>query len=217
MERKSVVTGDLYSSFMCGRLLQQVTNMERFFERPILLIEFDESIDFRLNDPHPTNVLGSAMSSTAMGGDISPASVVSKLSLLTLHFKKLQVIWSRSPAHTAEILRALKDLPENKNDPDLQKIARTGKMAVDDDGMADVDDEDDEFNKYMPVEFLKRIPGMDSARIDDFVKKGRHHGLRTIVDICKADEETLSKVIGRNSAKDVLEFLTKKVDFNELK
>ena len=44
VERKSVATGDLFSSFASGRLLQQVTNMERFFERPILLIEFDDSI-----------------------------------------------------------------------------------------------------------------------------------------------------------------------------
>jgi DNA excision repair protein ERCC-4 len=155
------------------------------------------------------------MASAASGGDISPASIISKLSLLALHFKKLQIIWSRSPQHTAEIFRALKDMPEHKNnDPDLQKINRTGKLGNDNED--DDADDDDEFNKYMPIEFLKRIPGLDSSRLNDLTKKGRTYGLRTIVDICKSDEETLGKVIGRNSAKEVLEFLTRKVDFAEL-
>ena len=74
--------------------------------------------------------MGSGPSSLYAGGDISPASIISKLTLLTIHFKKLQIIWSRSPKHTAEIFRNLKNLPVNKNsDPDLQKIARTGKMG----------------------------------------------------------------------------------------
>lgn len=64
--------------------------MERFFERPILLIEFDETIEFKMNDPYMAAVqLGSGMNSAAQGGKISPATVISKLSLLTLHFKKL--------------------------------------------------------------------------------------------------------------------------------
>jgi len=50
IERKSVATGDLFSSFSSGRLLEQVTNMERFYEKPILLIEFEENIPFRLID-----------------------------------------------------------------------------------------------------------------------------------------------------------------------
>ncbi|MFN9909806.1 MAG: hypothetical protein ACK56F_27430, partial [bacterium] len=64
----------------------------------ILLIEFDESVEFKMNDPFTqTALLGNGMSSMASGGDISPASVISKLSLLTLHFKKLQILWSKSP------------------------------------------------------------------------------------------------------------------------
>jgi hypothetical protein len=62
-------------------------------------------------------------------------------------------------------------LPENKNnDPDLQKIARTGKLGVDDE---DADDSDDEFNRFMPVEFLKRVPGLDSSKLTELAKKGK--------------------------------------------
>lgn len=50
VERKAIYTGDLFSSFTSGRLLQQCENMERYYDKPILLIEFDESIPFRLLD-----------------------------------------------------------------------------------------------------------------------------------------------------------------------
>ena len=73
--------------------------MTRYYKHPILLIEFDESIAFKLID--------SAAEMTA-GGEINPASVISKLSLLTLHFPNLQIFWSKGPSHTAEIFRELK-------------------------------------------------------------------------------------------------------------
>ena len=89
--------------------------MERYFEKPILLIEFDDSIEFKLNDPYSEAInkatAGSGMNALNAGGDLSPAHIISKLTLLTIHFRKLQIIWSTSPRHTAEILRKLKDLP----------------------------------------------------------------------------------------------------------
>lgn len=65
--------------------------MERYFEKPILLIEFDESMEFKLQDPynHGGAYVGSGPSSSYAGGDISPAHIISKLALLTIHFKKL--------------------------------------------------------------------------------------------------------------------------------
>jgi DNA excision repair protein ERCC-4 len=50
VERKAVHTGDLFESFKSGRLLSQITNMSRYYKKPILLIEFDESIPFKLTD-----------------------------------------------------------------------------------------------------------------------------------------------------------------------
>ena len=52
VERKAVGTNDLFESFRSGRLLTQVTNMERYFEKPILLIEFDEGIEFKMKDQY---------------------------------------------------------------------------------------------------------------------------------------------------------------------
>ena len=69
--------------------------MYQFYKRPALLIEFDEAIPFQLIDKTPSE-------------SVSAQSIISKISLLTLHFPTLQLIWSRSPSHTAEIFHELK-------------------------------------------------------------------------------------------------------------
>ena len=187
--------------------------MERYFEKPILLIEFDDYMEFKLQDPY-----ASGPSSIAQGGELGPQHIISKLALLTIHFRKLQIIWSRSPKHTAEIFRSLKDLPHNKySDPDLQKIAKTGKLGEMNEMSGDEHEDDEDFKRFMPIEFLKRIPGMDSHRINDLLKKGKQNGIKTIVDICNTDEDTLTNVLGRKCATDILEFLHRKVDLEELK
>ncbi len=73
--------------------------MCRYFKKPILLIEFDESVPFKLYD---------GANEASFGGDINPGSVISKLSLLTLHFPQLQVMWSKGPAHTADLFKELR-------------------------------------------------------------------------------------------------------------
>ena len=88
IERKSVMTGDLFESFKSGRLLQQVSNMNQFYKRPVLLIEFDEGIPFRLQHIYNDSTLGA---------DVTASSIISKISLLTLHFPRMQIIWSKNP------------------------------------------------------------------------------------------------------------------------
>ena len=66
--------------------------MERYFDKPILLIEFDESMDFKLNDQYSNALnhnVGAGLGSTSSGIELSPSHIISKLSLLTIHFKKL--------------------------------------------------------------------------------------------------------------------------------
>lgn len=65
------------------------------------------------------------------GAEISSQSIISKISLLTLHFPNLQIIWSKSPKHTAEICADLKkNLVGAQKDPDLQKIEKIGKVGT---------------------------------------------------------------------------------------
>lgn len=73
------------------------------------------------------------------GMEISPVSIISKISLLTLNFPKLQIIWSKGPSHTANIFKQLKNTQTGlQRDPDLQKIARIGKVgSLENDAMED--------------------------------------------------------------------------------
>lgn len=56
---------------------------------------------------------------------------------------------------------------------------------------------------------------MDSHRLNDLLRKGKTHGIKTIVDLCRADEETLTNILGRKCSNDILEFLHRKVDFDK--
>ena len=69
--------------------------MVRYYKKPVLLIEFDESIPFKL---YETN-------DSALGGELNSQSIISKITLLTLHFPTLQILWSKGPSHTAEIFK----------------------------------------------------------------------------------------------------------------
>ena len=160
-------------------------------------------------------MIGASNSFPSQGGDISPASIISKISLLTIHFPKLQILWSRSPKHTAEIFRSLRNLPQNKNcDPDLQKASKIGKLDTAE--ISDGEDEDENFKKYMPIEFLKRVPGMDQTRVTEIARKGKQHGILTIVDLARASEETLCNIMTAKQAAELTEFLNRKVDFDFL-
>jgi DNA excision repair protein ERCC-4 len=65
-------------------------------------------------------VLGSNSSDfgPSTGAEINVNNLISKISLLTVHFKKLRVIWSKNPAHTAQIFLSLKKM--HPEDPDLR-------------------------------------------------------------------------------------------------
>ncbi|XP_065070026.1 DNA repair endonuclease XPF-like isoform X2 [Rhopilema esculentum] len=109
VERKSL--SDLIGSLNSGRLYNQALAMTRFYNRPILLIEFDQNKSFSLQ------------SKSSLGNELSIQNVTSKLALLTLHFPKLRIIWTQSPYATAEIFE---DLKSNYPDPDSETAMALG-------------------------------------------------------------------------------------------
>ncbi|GLI60024.1 hypothetical protein VaNZ11_002089, partial [Volvox africanus] len=109
VERKSLP--DLHASLASGRLYNQAEVMCRHYARPLLLIEFDADRQFALQSP------------SELGDDIDPKNVISKLTLLTLHFPKLRLLWSRSPHATADLFAALKS---NQDEPDPAAAALVG-------------------------------------------------------------------------------------------
>ena len=142
---------------------------------------------------------------------ISAQSVVSKLSLLTLHFPNLQLIWSRSPTHTAEIFLELKRSAAGSNclsakDPDPVKIGKIGKVGnvkVVGEGLEASDSDEENYNRLMPREFLKRIPGIHSNNIQRVMSK-----VRNMVEFVQLSLEQMEAIIGnKEGAKKAYEFV----------
>ena len=173
----------------------------------VSLIEFDETIPFKLYDN--TN-------DSALGGDVNPGSIISKITLLTLHFPQLQIIWSKGPSHTAEIFRDLRKASVlggvSTKDPDLQKISKIG--TVGEGGMTEEDiepaDSENDFKKYLPSEFLKRLPGVDSHNINKITRN-----VKNIVELTKMPEEEMKQIIGAKNAKELRQFLDKKLELTK--
>lgn len=56
-------------------------------------------------------------------------------------------------------------------DPDLANILKKGSQKDLNQGDCNLSDDDGEdFSKFMPLEFLKKLPGMDSSKVNDFLK-----------------------------------------------
>lgn len=135
VERKSV--SDLFSSFASGRLYNQAETMIRHYKLPVLLIEFSPDKSFSL------------LSAADVGDDITPANIISKMSLLALHFPRLRIVWSRSLHATAQIFAALKS---NQDEPDPLQAARIG--VPDEDGLVEGD-----------MRYCTLVPGTDPTQV----------------------------------------------------
>jgi DNA excision repair protein ERCC-4 len=67
-------------------------------------------------------------SASDVGEDITQANIISKLSLLVLHFPRLRIVWSRSLHATVDIFASLKS---NQDEPDVDKAMRIGVPTED--------------------------------------------------------------------------------------
>ena len=136
VERKALP--DLIASFASGRLHTQCTAMCRHYAIPILLIEFSGDKAFQLQGYD-------------LGSDISIVATGSKIALLTLHFPRLRLVWSRSQRATAEIFEALK---VHHEEPRPDEAAAVGSRAAADEGLP---------QNEAAVAFLKKLPGVTEA------------------------------------------------------
>ncbi|XP_047307707.1 DNA repair endonuclease UVH1 [Impatiens glandulifera] len=143
VERKSIQ--DLFGSFSSGRLYHQVEAMVRYYRIPVLLIEFSQDKSF------------SFQSASDIGDDVTPNNIISKLSLLALHFPRLRIVWSRSLHATAEIFSSLK---ANQDEPDESKAIRVGVPS--EEGIIENDVRAEIYNTSA-MEFLRRLPGVTDS------------------------------------------------------
>ncbi|KAJ3000988.1 hypothetical protein HDV02_000057 [Globomyces sp. JEL0801] len=109
VERKSL--SDLTQSLNSGRLYKQIQAMSLMYKDPILLIEFKQSSTFEL----------------VMSPADKDIDIARKLVLVSIHFPNLRIIWSCTPAATAEVFE---DLQRDKSDPDLE-VAQNSKSFTD--------------------------------------------------------------------------------------
>uniref|UniRef100_A0A667IH43 DNA repair endonuclease XPF n=1 Tax=Lynx canadensis TaxID=61383 RepID=A0A667IH43_LYNCA len=178
VERKSI--SDLIGSLNNGRLYGQCISMSRYYKRPVLLIEFDPSKPFSLT------------SRGAFHQEISGNDVSSKLTLLTLHFPRLRLLWCPSPHATAELFEELK---QNKPQPDAATA-----MAVTAD--SETLPESEKYNPG-PQDFLLKMPGVNAKNC-----RALMHHVKNIAELASLSQDKLAGILGNASnAKQLYDFI----------
>ncbi|XP_038275869.1 DNA repair endonuclease XPF isoform X1 [Dermochelys coriacea] len=178
IERKSI--SDLIGSLNNGRLYSQCISMSRYYKRPILLIEFDPSKSFSLT------------SRGSLHQEISSNDITSKLTLLTLHFPRLRILWCPSPHATAELFEELK---QNRPQPDAA-IA----MAITAD--SEIVPESDKYNPG-PQDFLLKIPGVNAKNCRILMNH-----IKSISELVTLSQDKLSEILGNAvNAKQLYDFI----------
>ncbi|XP_052210730.1 DNA repair endonuclease UVH1 [Diospyros lotus] len=186
VERKSIQ--DLFGSFTSGRLYHQVETMVRYYRIPVLLIEFSQDKSF------------SFQSGSDIGDDVTPNSIISKLSLLALHFPRLRIVWSRSLYATAEIFASLK---ANQDEPDVVKAIRVGVPS--EEGIVEDDVRAENYNTSA-VEFLRRLPGVTDSNYRAIMD-----GCESLAELAILPVEKLAELMGgQKAAKTLRDFLDAK-------
>ncbi|KAK4262525.1 hypothetical protein QN277_028075 [Acacia crassicarpa] len=186
VERKSIQ--DLFMSFTSGRLYHQVETMVRYYRIPVLLIEFSQDKSF------------SFQSASDIGDDVTPNSIISKLSLLALHFPRLRIIWSRSLHATAEIFTSLK---ANQDEPDETKAMRVGVPS--EEGIVENDVRAENYNTFA-VEFLRRLPGVTDSNYRTIME-----GCKSLAELALLPVEKLAELMGgQKAARTLRDFLDAK-------
>ncbi|XP_075022143.1 DNA repair endonuclease XPF [Calonectris borealis] len=169
VERKSI--SDLIGSLNNGRLYTQCISMSRYYKRPILLIEFDPNKSFSL------------IPRGSLHQEISGNDVTSKLTLLTLHFPKLRILWCPSPHATAELFEELK---QNHPQPDAETA-----MAVTAD--SEILPESDKYNPG-PQDFLLKMPGINAKNCRVLMNH-----VKSIAELVTLSKDELSKILGNTA------------------
>ncbi|XP_040431177.1 DNA repair endonuclease XPF isoform X1 [Cygnus olor] len=166
VERKSI--SDLIGSLNNGRLYTQCISMSRYYKRPILLIEFDPNKPFSL------------IPRGSLRQEISSSDVTSKLTLLTLHFPKLRILWCPSPHATAELFEELK---QNHPQPDAETA-----MAITAD--SETLPESDKYNPG-PQDFLLKMPGINAKNC-----RALMNHVKSIAELVTLSKDKLSEILG---------------------
>lgn len=187
VERKGI--SDLFGSFKSGRLFNQAEQMARYYDTPILLIEFTNGKAFSLQ-----NI-------SDLGPEITQHNICSRMTLLVLHFPKLRLLWSKSPRMTVDLFKQLK---HTKHEPDLDHAVRMGNSHPDDNSC-----HDETAMKYHNLtchDMLLKLPGVTAHN----VRKLTAH-VHNLKELSAASKRDLMDWIGQANGKALHHFLTRKL------
>ncbi|XP_076025802.1 DNA repair endonuclease XPF [Genypterus blacodes] len=166
VERKSV--SDLIGSLQSGRLYTQCVSMTRYYKKPVLLIEFDPAKPFSL------------IARSDFKQEMSSNDITSKLTLLTLHFPRLRILWCPSPHATAEVFVELK---QGRAEPDA---AAAQAITCESDTVAESAD----LYNPGPYDFLLKMPGVNSKNYRALIRNAG-----SLADLAKLSQEKLAEIL----------------------
>ncbi|PWA00658.1 hypothetical protein BB558_003287 [Smittium angustum] len=177
VERKSVA--DLVQSLSSGRLYTQATSMSNYYEFPILLIEFNSNLSFSLSN------IWEYSSENAL------SDVCSKLVMLIISFPKLRILWSPSPASSANYFL---DLKENHPEPDVDRAVGIGT----DESYESID------TQYNNTSFgiLESLPGVGQSNAYKVANK-----VSNLSELCNLSLEEMQKLLGKSNGKELFMFV----------
>ncbi|KAJ3028644.1 UNVERIFIED_CONTAM: hypothetical protein HDU68_001225 [Siphonaria sp. JEL0065] len=173
IERKSIP--DLVGSFKSGRLYTQAEAMCLHYQIPVLLIEFTQGKSFSLG---------------MAGGDKEGEDLNSKLALLAITFPKLRIIWSSSPAATAEIFE---DLKKDQKEPSMEDAMGLGIESG---------EPIDSVFSITPSDMIRSLPGITSRNYRNIMRR-----VESISAIAKLSLEECQVLVGDEGGRALYEFL----------
>jgi len=191
VERKS--TSDLWQSLISGRLFTQTANMLKHYKQAALLIQFEERQSFVLTNQWEYK------------REVDSNLLSSKLVLLTIHFPRLKLLWSRSPNFTSKMFHMLKELAQSthiSSEPDAATAQTIGTAE---------NEEESDMSSYA-IQFLKRLPGVNEQNIQRIMTR-----VTNLYELSRMSLEELKEICGKINGTKLYQFLNYSVSLDEYK
>lgn len=219
IERKT--PEDLIGSFANGRLYDQVRAMTAYYEKPLLLIEYDiqavpSSSDVANDDPSKqqshqpwyrskslghgkrSRIATTAVLTTQSMDRVSHRDISSKVVLLLLSFPKLGLLWSPSPWFTAQLFL---DLQKGEQPPDpyqaMNKTDHSNVMFKKEDPMFDITTE----------RMLTFMPGL-TFLYQDIIRER----FKSIKDLVSTSRNEMENALGPSASEQIYSFFHKDIE-----
>jgi DNA excision repair protein ERCC-4 len=183
VERKSI--SDLFGSLNSGRLFNQAESMRRFYKTPVLLIEFTQGKAFSLQDV------------SELGSEITATNIVSKLTLLILHYPSLRILWSRSPHATVDLFKIIK---KYQDEPDMEAAAALGNGLPMDDSAAPTNSGEgglaSNYYNTSSIDVLKKLPGINDHNFRKVLAS-----VKNLAELSRQSLDELTELLGKANGK----------------